>query len=113
MIESYSFGKMTIDGKLYTKDLKIIDGAVVPEWWRGNGHKVSITDIQDILAAKPDVLVLGKGKPGLMKSDAELKALLQKKGIELIEQSSSKAVATFNTLSNSGRKVCAGFHLTC
>jgi len=33
MITSYSFGKMTITGKRYTTDLKIIKGQVYPDWW--------------------------------------------------------------------------------
>ena len=113
MIEKYSFGKMVIEGKSYTSDLKIIHGKVVPNWWRKNGHTVVVDDILDILAAKPSVLVLGKGKPGLMKSTRPLKEALKKNGIELIEESSASAMLTFNNLLEKGAAACAGFHLTC
>ena len=113
MIEQYSFGKIAIKGRMYTNDIKIICGRVVPDWWRKNGHRVEIHDIADILKENTDIFVLGKGKPGLMKSTDSLRKFLQKKEIELIEVSTPKAVDTFNKLLKEGKSVSAGFHLTC
>jgi hypothetical protein len=48
-----------------------------------------------------------------MKSTDSLRKFLQKKEIELIEVSTSKAVDTFNKLLKEGKRVSAGFHLTC
>ena len=61
MIESYAFGNIIIAGTRYTSDIKIARGQVVPNWWRQSGHLVGIEDIQDLLAAKPAILLLGKG----------------------------------------------------
>ncbi len=113
MIEKYSFGSLVIKGKNYTSDLKIINGKVVPNWWRKSGHMVVVEDILDILAAKPGALVLGKGKPGLMRSTRQLKEVLQENNIELFEETSKNAMLTFNKLFEKGESVCAGFHLTC
>ncbi|MBW1726455.1 MAG: hypothetical protein JRF31_13405 [Deltaproteobacteria bacterium] len=113
MIEQYSFGNIVINGVSYRNDVKIIQGKVVPEWWRKRGHFVDVDDIQDILKSKPDILVLGKGSPGQMKSTEALRKFLKKNGIELIEEKSSKAFKTFNRLFNEGKNVSAGFHLTC
>ncbi|MGD2030754.1 MAG: MTH938/NDUFAF3 family protein [Desulfobacterales bacterium] len=113
MIEQYSFGNIVINGVSYRNDVKIIQGKVVPEWWRKRGHFVDVDDIQDILKSKPDILVLGKGSPGQMKSTEALRKFLKKKSIELIEEKSSKAFKTFNRLFNEGKNVSAGFHLTC
>ncbi|MEA2085195.1 MAG: Mth938-like domain-containing protein [Thermodesulfobacteriota bacterium] len=113
MIDNYSFGKIVIDGQVYTNDLKIIGGRVSSGWWRKSGHSVSVDDVTDILAAKPGVLILGKGNPGLMKSEAALRKALKANGIELIEQNTSKAVRTFNRMMEEGKDVAAGFHLTC
>jgi len=113
MIEQYSFGNMVINGVSYRNDVKIIQGKVVPEWWRKRGHFVDVDDIQDILKSKPDILVLGKGSPGQMKSTEALRKFLQENGIELIEEKTSNAFKTFNRLFNKGENVSAGFHLTC
>jgi hypothetical protein len=113
MIEQYSFGNIVINGVTYRDDVKIIQGKVVPEWWRKRGHFVDVDDIQDILKSKPDILILGKGSPGQMKSTEALRKFLKKNNIQLIEEKSSKAFKTFNRLFNEGKNVCAGFHLTC
>ena len=113
MIEAYSFGKMRIQGKDYTQDLKIIKGGVVPRWWRKSGHSVEPDDVRDILEAAPDTLILGKGRPGVMQSTPELRDLLQQKGIELVEAGTDKALEEFNRRFSSGENVAAGFHLTC
>lgn len=113
MIDHYSFGKIVISGTTYTSDVKIINNQVVAGWWRKSGHAVDGDDVRDILAEKPDFLVLGTGKPGLMKASSGLTRQLKKLGIKLIEEPSDKAAQTVNRLSEEGRTFAAGFHLTC
>jgi hypothetical protein len=113
MIEQYTFGNIVVNGVTYNNDIKIIQGSVVSEWWRKSGHFVEVDDIQDILKSKPDILVIGKGQPGQMKSTDTLRKFLKKCDIELIEKKTSEAVETFNRLSKKGKNVAAGFHLSC
>jgi len=113
MIDKYSLGNIIVNGTTYKDDIKIIQGKVVSPWWRNRGHKVELNDIKDIIEAKPGVLVLGKGQPGLMKSTRSLREFLQKNDVDLIEEKTSKAVKTFNRLFIEGKNVCAGFHLSC
>jgi hypothetical protein len=113
MIENFSFGNIVVNGITYTNDIKIIQGKVIPIWWRKKGHQVNIDDIQDIIDAGPDILVLGKGKPGMMRSTSSLCEFLTQKNIDLIEEKTSKAIITFNRLFKQRKNVCAGFHLTC
>ncbi|MCB2180626.1 MAG: hypothetical protein KQH63_01200 [Desulfobulbaceae bacterium] len=113
MIENYSFGKMTISGKTFSSDLKIIAGKIIPDWWRKSGHLVEESDIHDILAAAPDYLVIGKGNPGIMKVGVKLSKQLAASGISLIEEPTARAITTFNRLTGEGKNVAAGFHLTC
>jgi hypothetical protein len=114
MIEDYSFGKIRIKGQTYSQDVKILtEGRVQGSWWRRTGHQVDVSDVQDILEENPEVLVLGKGSPGQMQSSSRLAAELQKRGIQLIELPSQEAAAKFNELYSQGKRVCAGFHLTC
>ncbi len=112
-IEKYSFGKMVIDGKVYTKDLKIFPDKVKENWWRKEGHLLLLEDIQDIIEYKPEVLIVGKGAYGLMKVDKEVEAKLKELGVELIATKSGKAAEKFNELSEKDKRVCAAFHLTC
>jgi hypothetical protein len=113
MIEHYRFGNMTIDGRQYQNDLKIIDGQVISNWWRKEGHWSDVEDMADIVEARPDVLVVGTGSPGRMNLSEELRQVLANLKIRVIEESTDEAVQTFNRLSESGDKVAAAFHLTC
>ena len=113
MIESYAFGRIVVNGTSYSNDIKIIDESVIPEWWRKRGHTVSPEDVTDLIDARPEVVVIGKGKPGFMQTSPEVKRLLADRGITLIEEKTSRAVQTFNRLRLEGKRVCAGFHLTC
>lgn len=111
-IESYSFGRMVIDGKTYTQDLIIYPGRIQESWWRKDGHSVGPDDIKEILKEKPEVLVVGKGSPGMMNVLSQTKEILQVAKITLIEEPTEKAVETYNRLSKTSR-VCGAFHLTC
>ncbi len=113
MIEKYSFGSIMISGKSYTSDVKIIDGRVVADWSRQSGHRVEIDDIRDILEAKPDYLVIGSGKFGIMKVGKEVINCLQDRNVELVVKPTASAVKTFNRLTEKNSNVAAGFHLTC
>lgn len=113
MITEFSFGKIVVDGKTYKNDIKIVDGRVISEWWRRSGHRVEVEDITDVLETEPEVVVIGKGSPGLLKSTVSLRDYLAANHIELIEKKTSKAIHVFNGLFQQGRKVAAGFHISC
>ena len=113
MIESYSFGKIVVDGTTYTNDIKIIDGSVKPEWWRKRGHSVAPEDVSDLLDSGADYVVIGKGHSGNMDTPSEIRRLFEEQGMEVIAENTTQAVETFNRLHQQGKRVCAGLHLTC
>ena len=113
MIEEYQFGSMKIAGKRYRNDLKIVGERVIAGWWRREGHSVEEADVDDILAAKPGILVVGMGNPGRMQVTDPLRSALAGAGIRLIEEPTAAALQTFNRLSAEGKDVAGAFHLTC
>jgi hypothetical protein len=114
MIDSYSFGCMVIDGARYAKDLMVLpDGAVVHPWWRKTGHALAAADLGEVLAASPEVLVVGTGEPGLMKPEPGLGEELRAAGIETRVMPTAEAAREYNALRGRGRRVAGCFHLTC
>ncbi|UCE56928.1 MAG: hypothetical protein JSV31_16240 [Desulfobacterales bacterium] len=113
MITDFTFGKMMVNGEIYTNDLKCIQDTVIPNWWRRSGHSVHVEDVRDILEFHPDILVIGKGEPGFMATSPTLREVLEKHSIELIEEKTSKAIQIFNQLLQEGKRVAAGFHVAC
>ena len=113
MITDFSFGKIVVNGKTYTNDIKIVRGQVIANWWRKSGHRVEAEDIADILESGPDTLVIGKGSPGLMQTSTRLREKLATHKIALIEKKTSRAIEVFNKLFEKDQKVAAGFHISC
>ncbi|MDJ0720915.1 MAG: MTH938/NDUFAF3 family protein [Desulfobacterales bacterium] len=113
MIDRFQFGRMTIRGETYTTDVQIFpDGRVADGWWRKHGHRLTLADLEVLLASKPDVLVVGTGVYGRVLPEDGLEATLQKMGIDLILAPNDEAVAHFNRLF-ANRPTAGGFHLTC
>jgi len=113
MIESYSFGSIVINGKRYNSDCIITKDSVSAKWWRRKGHELCIDDIKDVIEKeKPEAIVVGKGKFGLMRILKETEDYLENLGIELYSDKTDEAVKHFNDISQV-KKVVAFFHLTC
>ena len=112
MIDSYDFGRITIDGKRYNSDLLVFPYKVKTGWWRKEGHRLQIADLKEVLEAKPEVLVVGTGYLGMMNVPPETRSYIESEGIQLVVQKTAEACQTFNRLVES-KKVVAALHLTC
>lgn len=113
-IDSTGFGRIVIDGDTYTSDVVIYpDGRIEDNWWRKNGHTLRKQDIENLLSAEPDIIVVGKGVFGRMKPEKGFETELEKKGIKVESASNKKAAQIYNELASQNRKIGACFHLTC
>lgn len=112
MIESYDFGRIVINGRRFASDVVIFADRIDGNWWRKEGHVLSADDIKEIVEAKPEVLVVGTGYSGLMRTHPQTERYLKSSGIELVAAKTEKACEIYNELSKS-RRVVAALHLTC
>jgi hypothetical protein len=112
-IESYQFGRIEIDGTVYRNDVRLIGDNVIPEWRRSQGHDVDLKDAKDLLDAEAEVCIFGTGAYGSMRVSPEVKSALKKHGVHVITEKTSSACDHYNRLTNEGKKVIAGLHLTC
>ncbi len=111
LIESYSFGRITIEGITYTKDVIIFHDRVFSPWWRKEGHLLQKEDLDKVLKENPEILVIGQGNMGAMSVPRQLIDELTSKRIEVIAAKTGHAVDTYNKLSE--KNVIAALHLTC
>lgn len=109
VIESYVFGRMRIYGVTYTSDLIVFPDCIKSDWWRIEGHKLRVEDLEEVLRAKPEILVVGTGYYGLMKVLPETEKQLRAEGIRLITEKTEEAYKIYNKLSESNR-VTGAFH---
>jgi len=112
MIESYQFGRVVIDGQVYTCDVIVYPERVEGGWWRKEGHKVHRADLEGRLPEGTEVLVVGTGAYGCMEVLPEAREFLEGRGVELVTAETGRACDLFNSLSST-RKTVAALHLTC
>jgi hypothetical protein len=111
-IDSYRFGEIIIDGQVYDKDLIITPHGITPDWWRAEGHSLSIPDLEVVLAAPPEVLIIGQGAYGRMEVPEATRRELTTAGVEVLAQRTAEACQSYNQLVGE-KKVIAALHLTC
>jgi len=112
-IEAYRFGQIDIDGRSYRSDVIITPDGVNDAWWRKQSHDVVAADVADIVAAHPDVVVIGTGYFGRMAVSDDARRQLEGHGIEVRTARTGQAVAVFNRLQAGHARVVAALHLTC
>jgi len=112
MIQNYAFGAMVIDGQEYSADLIVFPQKINPAWWRKEGHRLAVVDLEDVFKENIEALVIGTGFFGLMKVEQDVLDAARAKGLVLHVEKTEKAVQIFNRLI-SQKKTAAAFHLTC
>lgn len=70
-------------------------------------------DLAEIMAAEPEILVVGTGYYGRMAIPDETRRYLQARRVRLHDAHSGKAVQQFNRLQRESARIVAALHLTC
>ncbi len=113
-IQGYSFGRVTVDGREETRDVIVLPGRVVRDWWRRDGHGLvpgDLADVLDELDELPERLLLGTGAYGRLRPDPVTIELLRRRGVEVEAMPTAEAVARYAELDP--ERTAAALHLTC
>ncbi len=112
-IDAYESGRIDIGGKTFTSDVIVLSDEVLDSWWRKEGHRLQIEDLEAVVRAKPEMLVIGTGYFGRMVVPEETRRQLDSLGIDMVTERTGKAVKEFNRLQQQYARVAAALHLTC
>lgn len=110
-IDDYSFGRIVIDGQEETRDVILLPGRVVRNWWRLDGHRLVLEDLEDVLDDLPGRLIVGTGADGRMTPAPEALEALRQRGVEVEALPTGEAVRRYGELDP--RQTAAALHLTC
>ncbi len=110
-IEGYRFGELVVDGEPQTRDVIVLPDRVVTDWWRGEGHRLVLADLEDVLDELPERLLVGTGAYGQMRPDPEAVEQLRERGVEVEALPTGDAVRRYGELDP--RRTAAALHLTC
>ncbi|MBE0433690.1 hypothetical protein IBX73_09540 [candidate division WOR-3 bacterium] len=112
MIDTYRFGKITIAGKTYHRDVIIYPDRVDSNWRRQQGHVLEPADISEVTDSKPDIIIIGTGQPGLMHVSNKTLEQMKKLKIETMVMPTEQACKEYNRIARH-KNVIACLHLTC
>ncbi len=112
MIDRFEFGAIVIDGQTYNSDVTIFPDGAVEQWQHKDEHVLRPKDVDKIISAEPEVVIIGLGSVGNLKVRPKAQKRLQEAGIEVMAYKTNKACETYREFRNQ-RKVAAVLHITC
>ena len=113
-IESYTPGRIVIDGVEFHRDVIVLPDRVLKDWWRRDGHSLVIEDLDDVLEELPQRLVLGCGYASRLQPDPGVLEALAARGVKVEALPTDQAVERFEELeARDPAAVAAALHLTC
>jgi hypothetical protein len=112
-----SWGRIEVEGVGAFRDVKLWPGGA-REWeWgvTGTRHQPGIQpgDVEELLAHRPEVVVLSRGRELRLQACPETVALLTEHGVDIVHDETSVAITAYNRLAAEGRPVGALIHSTC
>jgi hypothetical protein len=110
-IEGYRFGHVVVDGEEQTRDVIVLPDRVVSGWWRADGHKLVLADLDGVIEELPERLVVGTGAYGRMRPESETLEGLRQRGVDVEALPTDEAVRRYGELDP--RRTAAALHLTC
>ncbi len=139
IINSTSFGSITIDNKTYNHDVWIFVDKTIQR--RSRNHEFTLEEFNIITKGNPKILIIGTGQNGVVAIAEEVIKAAEEKNIELIYDITPAAIKKFNELNLSNvpeghkkseaffrenekgfgktkflqkdKKIAAAFHTTC
>jgi hypothetical protein len=110
-VEGYRFGRVLVDGEEQRRDVIILPGRVVRNWWRQQGHGLILEDLEDVLNDLPKRLIVGTGASGQMRPDPGTLDALRRRGVDVEVARTDVAVQRFSEADPAS--TAAALHLTC
>jgi hypothetical protein len=110
-LEHYSFGRVTVDGSVQTRDLIVLPSRVVTDWWRREGHSLAMEDLAEVIDELPERLIVGIGAHGRLRPAPEVIAELARRGVTVECLPTDQAVRRYGELEEG--RTAAALHLTC
>jgi hypothetical protein len=110
-IEGYRFGYVLVDGEEHTRDVIVLPERVLTGWWRADGHRLVLADLDDVIDDLPERLLVGTGAYEQLRADPEVLEQLRQRGVEVEALPTDEAVRRYGKLDP--RRTAAALHLTC
>ncbi len=110
-LQDYRFGHIVVDGEAHSRDVIVLPTRVVGNWWRKEGHRLVLDDLDDVIDELPERLIVGCGAASQMRPDPGTLEALRRRGIDVEALPTAEAVRRF--VECDPAHTAAALHLTC
>jgi uncharacterized protein len=110
LITGYGDNFIEINRKKYSQNLIVLADKIVEDWQVKNFSLLSEMSFDDLLALKPEVILLGTGNKHQFLQPKTFRKLTER-GIPLECMTTAAACRTYNILMSEGRNVAAALFL--
>lgn len=116
-VEYGGFGSVKLDGQVYTGDIYIRADAKVKKRKKriakavyGTSHKLGPAELVRVCKGRPELLIVGAGRDGMLALESAGEEYLRARGIEFVVKPSGEAAEAFNA---ARRRRALLMHVTC
>lgn len=109
-IQSHETGQIIINQEPYTKSLVVTPDQLIPDWKPQSLEALTEADFAELIALKPNIVILGTGGKQIFPSPALYGSLLEQ-GIGIEIMNTPAACRTYNLLMAEGRAVAAALFM--
>lgn len=113
VIDSTSFGSITIDEKKYDYDVIVTWQGKIKEGMTETRHLISEQEFLKLIFERPDVIVIGTGHGRCLNVSSKVLRFAKEKRVETVILPTPQAADKFNELCKAGKRVVAYVHVTC
>ena len=113
-IHRVGFVWINLGGRIFEQDRILHPEGVSGPWWRDRRHWFLGSEIEALHERyRPELIVLGAGWMGMMRTEASARETAAELGIRLEEHRTDVAAGVFQRAFSAGVRVVGAFHLTC
>jgi uncharacterized protein len=107
LVRSYAVGQVIIGDQVLTAPCVVAPRQLITHWVVGRPAELELTQLEPLLALKPNVLVLGTGAQ-LERPPLALRRQLEARSVAIEVMDLGAACRLYNVLAGEGRQVVAG-----
>jgi uncharacterized protein len=98
--------EITVGKEVWTRPVALTADGVIPDWSPAPVERLSIDDLEPLIATKPELIIVGTGARQVL-PNRELMFAMARSGVGLEMMDTAAAARTFNVLLSEGRSVAA------
>lgn len=102
--------EIMVGNEVWTRPIALTESGLIPDWHPAPVDRLSIDDLEPLIAAGPELIIVGTGEKQIL-PNRDLMFAMARRGVGLEMMDTAAAARTFNVLLGEGRSVAAALYV--